>query len=44
MKKLEAMEYVLVHRGGRGQSFVYELLYNGEGEPQCGVLNGTHRY
>ena len=24
------MEYVLVHRGGRGQSFVYELLWNGD--------------
>ena len=23
---------MLVHRGGRGQSFVYELLYCGEGE------------
>jgi DNA primase len=32
MKKLEDLEYVLVHRGGRGQSFVYELLYNGEGQ------------
>jgi DNA primase len=31
MRKLESMEYVLVHRGGRGQSFVYELLYAGEG-------------
>jgi DNA primase len=29
--KLIAMEYVLVHRGGRGQSFVYELLYDGAG-------------
>ncbi|MBU2711906.1 CHC2 zinc finger domain-containing protein [Zooshikella harenae] len=32
MRKLEQMEYVLVHRGGRGQSFVYELMYNGEGK------------
>jgi len=23
---------VLIHRGGRGQSFVYELLYQGEGD------------
>lgn len=30
--RLVDMEYLLVHRGGRGQSFVYELLYNGEGE------------
>jgi len=32
MSRLQDMEYVLVHRGGRGQSFVYELLYQGEGE------------
>jgi len=32
MKKLEELEYVLVHRGSRGQSFVYELLYDGEGK------------
>ena len=23
---------VLIHRGGRGQSFVYELLYDGQGD------------
>ncbi|MVF14899.1 toprim domain-containing protein [Ketobacter sp. MCCC 1A13808] len=27
-QRLEDMEYLLVHRGGRGQSFVYELLYD----------------
>jgi len=32
MGRLQEMEYLLVHRGGRGQSFVYELLYQGEGE------------
>jgi DNA primase len=32
MMRLQEMEYLLVHRGGRGQSFVYELLYKGEGE------------
>ncbi|MGH8276300.1 MAG: DNA primase, partial [Steroidobacteraceae bacterium] len=32
MRKLEELEYVLVHRGGRGQSFVYELLYDGAGQ------------
>jgi len=26
--RLEDMEYLLVHRGGRGQSFEYELLYD----------------
>ncbi len=32
LHRLEELEYLLVHRGGRGQSMVYELLYNGEGE------------
>jgi DNA primase catalytic core len=27
LHRLEEMEYLLVHRGGRGQSFVYELLF-----------------
>ncbi len=31
LRKLVDLEYVLVHRGGRGQTFVYELLYRGEG-------------
>jgi DNA primase len=30
--KLTELEYALIHRGGRGQSFVYELLYSGEGD------------
>ena len=29
LERLVNMEYVLVHRGGRGQSFEYELLYDG---------------
>ena len=29
LDRLASLEYVLVHRGGRGQSFVYELLYDG---------------
>jgi DNA primase catalytic core len=32
MARLIELEYVLVHKGSRGQSFVYELLYNGEGK------------
>jgi DNA primase len=32
LQRLVAYEYVLVHRGGRGQSFVYELLYDGQGQ------------
>jgi DNA primase catalytic core len=31
LDRLVAMEYLLVHRGSRGQSFVYELLYDGDG-------------
>jgi len=31
LAKLSDLEYVLVHHGGRGQSFVYELLYDGKG-------------
>jgi len=31
LQKLVDLEYVLTHRGGRGQSFVYELVYGGEG-------------
>ena len=30
--RLEEMEYLLLHRGGRGQSFIYELVYQGQGE------------
>jgi len=30
MIRLQELEYVLIHRGSRGQSFVYELLYDGE--------------
>ena len=31
-RRLEDMEYLLIHRGGRGQSFEYELLYPMESE------------
>ena len=32
LERLTALEYLLVHRGSRGQSFVYELLYDGQGK------------
>ncbi len=32
IRRLEELEYLLVHRGQRGQSFVYELLYDGQGQ------------
>ena len=40
LSRLAEMEYVLVHRGGRGQSFVYELLYKGEGQNGTPFLMG----
>lgn len=40
LHKLIAFEYVLVHRGGRGQSFVYELLYDGQGKDGRPFLPG----
>ena len=30
LARLVELEYLLVHRGGRGQSFEYELLYDGD--------------
>lgn len=38
--RLVELEYVLVHQGGRGQSFVYELLYEAGGEEGAPVLPG----
>ena len=38
LKRLEEMEYLLVHRGGRGQSFVYELLYDCPADAQSKFL------
>ena len=40
LDRLVSLEYVLVHRGGRGQSFVYELLYDGEGKDGQPFLPG----
>jgi hypothetical protein len=40
LARLAEMEYLLVHRGGRGQSYVYELLYQGEGERGESFLMG----
>jgi DNA primase len=40
--RLEELEYLLIHRGGRGQSFVYELVYDGQGKDGkpflCGLI------
>ena len=40
LQRLEELEYVLAHRGGRGQSFVYELLFERRGESGAPVLPG----
>jgi DNA primase catalytic core len=40
LERLVELEYVLVHRGGRGQSFVYELLYDGGGKDGGRFLPG----
>jgi DNA primase len=36
LRRLEELEYLLVHRGGRGQSFVYELLYEAKADASAG--------
>ena len=50
LHRLEELEYLIVHRGGRGQTFVYELNWSGsEGEksgpsrPQVGGMSGAGR-
>ena len=40
LDRLVDMEYLLVHRGGRGQSFVYELLYDGQGKDGQAFMMG----
>jgi len=40
LERLVELEYVLVHRGGRGQSFEYELLYDGQGQDGTPFLAG----
>jgi hypothetical protein len=40
LSRLVEMEYLLVHRGGNGQSFVYELVYEGQGQDGALFLPG----
>ena len=40
LQRLEAMEYLLIHRGGRGKRIVYELLYNSEGQDGTPFMTG----
>jgi hypothetical protein len=40
LDRLIALEHVIVHQGGRGQSFVYELVYDGQGKDSTPFLPG----
>jgi DNA primase len=40
LDKLVDFEYVVVHRGTRGQTFVYELVYDGQGQDGQRFLMG----
>lgn len=40
LDRLMEMEYILAHRGQRGQSYEYELLYQNEGEEQACFVMG----
>ena len=40
MDRLTELEYLIPHRGGRGQTFVYELLYGGGTQEERMHLNG----
>ncbi len=40
MDRLTELEYLIPHRGGRGQTFVYELLYDGKTQDESTHLNG----
>lgn len=40
LHRLEELEYLLLHRSNRGQSFVYELAYEGKGKDGKPFLHG----
>jgi hypothetical protein len=40
LSRLEELEYLLAHRGGRGQSFVYELVFSAQGDGGRPVMPG----
>lgn len=45
MARLQDMEYLIVHRGGRGQSFVYELFFEATDDAAKPTLQGLeHQY
>jgi len=45
LRRLEELEYLIVHRGGRGQSFVYELFFERPADEAQSALPGLeHGY
>jgi hypothetical protein len=40
LRKLEELEYLIVHHGGRGQSIVYELFFERPADPSQPFLTG----
>jgi hypothetical protein len=40
LERLEQLEYLLAHRGGRGQSFVYELMFTVQGNSNGPLMPG----
>jgi hypothetical protein len=40
LARLVELEYVLVHHGGRGQQFIYEIVYEGEGQDGNRFMTG----
>jgi hypothetical protein len=45
LRRLEDLEYLIVHRGGRGQSFVYELFFERPADEATSTLPGLrHEY
>lgn len=40
LARLVELEYVLVHRGGRGQSFEYELVFDGKADAEARHASG----
>jgi hypothetical protein len=45
LARLEDLEYLIVHRGGRGQSFVYELFFERPADEAASMLPGLeHEY
>ena len=43
LRRLEELEYVVIHRGGRGLTMEYELVYAGEGAEGSPFLVGLRR-